>query len=76
MVEVTKSQWGQLVPTKLTKNESTELKSRNKFLACMFLAGVERKIYGKLINDLNNAYLTGHKNYPVSVEAAMTMLSH
>ena len=75
-VEVTESQWGQLVPTELAKNENDESISRNKFLACVFLAGVDKKSYGKLINELNNAYLTGQKNYPVTVEGAVTLLSH
>ena len=72
MVDVAESQWGMLVPTKVASNKET----RNKFLACTFLAGVDQKKYGKLVNDLNNAYLAGHKNYPITVEAAMTMLSH
>ena len=58
MVDVAKSQWGMLVPTKVASNKET----RNKFLACTFLAGVDQKKYGKLVNDLNNAYLAGQKN--------------
>lgn len=45
-------------------------------VACTFLAGVDRKKHGKVINELNNAHLTGQKNCPKTVEGAMVMLSH
>ena len=71
-VDVAETQWGMLVPTKIGNNKS----ERDKFLACTFLAGVDRKKFGKPVNELNNAYLAGQKNYPSTVEAAVTMLSH
>ena len=71
-VDITESQWGLIVPTKI----STDKKTRDKFLACTFLAGVDRKKYGRVTSQLNNAYLAGQKNYPTTVEGAMTMLSH
>ena len=74
--EVAESQWGLLVPTKKTSKTSDQQKNRDKFLTCMFLAGVDQKRYGKMINELNNAYLAGQKNYPTTVEGATTMLSH
>ena len=72
MVEVAESQWGDIVPTNIGNDKST----RDKFLACVFIAGVNPRKYGKLINELNNAYLSGSNNYPKSVEGAVTMLSH
>ena len=49
---------------------------RNKFLACAFLAGVDHKKCGEVVNDLNNAHLTGQQNYPTMAEAAVMMLSN
>ena len=72
MVEVAESQWGDIVPTKIGDDKNT----RDKFLACVFIAGVNQKKFGKLINELNNAYLSGSNNYPKSVVGAVTMLSH
>jgi hypothetical protein len=50
--------------------------SRDKFISCVFLAGVDTKKYGKLKTELNNAYAVGQNNYPKMVESAVTMLSH
>ena len=72
MVDVTESQWGMMVPTKIGTDKDT----RNKFLACVFIAGVDCKKYGKLINELNNQYLSGQNNYPTTLEGALTMVSH
>ena len=71
-MEVKESQWGMMVPTKIGSDKTT----KNKFLACVFLAGVDQKKYGKMINELNNAYLAGQNNYPTGVEGTLTMLSH
>jgi hypothetical protein len=51
-VVVTESQWGTLVPT---ANEMDEKTSRDKFINCVFLAGVNTKKYGRLKTELNNA---------------------
>ena len=37
---------------------------------------MDTKKYGKLKAGLNNAHVAGEKNYPKTVESAMTMLSH
>ena len=56
-VEVTERVWGPLITAKM-KGKSTEeqKKAREKFLACMFLASVDRKLYKKPIDDLNNDF--------------------
>jgi hypothetical protein len=56
--------------------ETNEKTSRDKFITCAFLAGVDTKKYGKLKTALNNAYVAGQNNYPKTVESAVTMLSH
>ena len=75
-VDVAESQWGILVPTAAATNETDEKTSRDKFITCIFLAGVDTKKYGKLKTELNNAYVAGQNNYPKMVESAVTMLSH
>ena len=71
-VDVAETQWGVSVPTKIGSNKAT----RDKFLACTFLAGVDQKKHGKVVNELNNTCLTGQNNHPTMVEGAVMMLSH
>jgi hypothetical protein len=75
-VDVAESQWGTLVPTAAATNETNEKRSRDKFITCVFLAGVDTKKYGRLKTELNNAYVGEQNNYPKTVESAVTMLSH
>ena len=86
VVEIIECQWGDMYPMKLAMKESgyddkskrddIVQKCRNKTLACLFLNGANRKYYSKCIDELNNAYLSGHNNYPKSAEEAMTYLSY
>jgi hypothetical protein len=64
------------VPTVAATNETTEKTSRDKFITCVFLAGVDTKKYGRSKTELNNAYVAGQNNHPKTVESAVTMLSH
>ena len=53
-VDVAESQWGTLVLTvAATTNETDEKTSRDKFITCPFLAGVDTT------TELNNAYVAG-----------------
>jgi hypothetical protein len=54
-VDVGESQWGTPVPTAAATNETNEKTSRDKFITCLFLAGVDSKKYGRLTTKLNNA---------------------
>jgi hypothetical protein len=65
-----------VVPTAAATNETDEKTSRDKFITCVFLAGVDTKKYGRLKTKLNNAYVAGQNNYPKRVESAVTMLAH
>jgi hypothetical protein len=56
-VDVAESQWGALVPTAAATNETDEKTSRDKFMTCIFLAGVDTKKYGRLEMELNNTYV-------------------
>jgi hypothetical protein len=73
---VAESQWGTLAPAGAATNETNEKTSRDKFITCVFLAGVDTKKYGRLKTKLNNAYVAGQNKYPKTVESAVTMLSH
>jgi hypothetical protein len=73
---VAESQWGTLVPAAAATNETNEKTSRDKFITCVFLAGVDTKKYGRLKTELNNAYVAGQNNYLKTVESAVIMLSH
>jgi hypothetical protein len=64
------------VPTAAATNGTNEKTSRDKFITCTFLAGVDKKKCGKLKTELNNAYVAGQNNYPKMVESAVTMLSN
>jgi Zinc knuckle len=41
-----------------------------------FLKGLDRKSYGKLLEDLSNTYISGKDNYPVTLEAALSLVSN
>jgi len=76
-LEVTEDVWGQLIPNKMKgKPVSEQEKARNKYLACVFLAGVDKSKYGKAVDDLNNDFLLGAVSYPEDVPSMMTLLSN
>jgi hypothetical protein len=72
-VNVAEFPWGTLVPMAAATSEKM---SRDKFITCAFLAGMDTKKYGRLKTELNNAYVAGQSNYPKMVESSMTMPSH
>jgi hypothetical protein len=52
------------VPTAAATIETDEKTSRDKFITCILLAGVDTKKYGRLKTELNNAYVAEQNNYP------------
>ena len=74
--KVMESQWGKFHPTKGLTDDDDKKKARDKLLAMIFLAGADKKRYGRLIEDLNNAYLAKKGNYPESMESTLTLLTH
>ena len=56
-VDVAESQWGTPVGTAAATNETDERRSRDEFITCVFLVGVDTKKYGRLKTKLNNAYV-------------------
>jgi hypothetical protein len=76
------SVWGPLIPTrglKLNKNQqptATEMKSRNKFLACLFLANSDRARFKSVIDDLANDHQLGKNSYPEDVPGMLQLLTN
>jgi hypothetical protein len=50
------------VPTAAATNERDERTSRDKFIACFFLAGVGTNKCGKLKTGFNNLYVARQNN--------------
>ncbi len=62
--------------TEMVLADEGEIKlARNKFLACIFLAGVDRTRYKDAIDELNNDYMRHGKEYPKDVQGMMEWLS-
>ena len=86
IVDIVEGQWGTLAPLTIaekdtdyqdaTKKNGVIKACRNKYLACVFIKGCNWNMYGTCVNDLNNSYLSGQNNYPVSIEAAVNYLSN
>jgi hypothetical protein len=76
-LESTEEVWGELIPRKF-KGQASELqeKGKHKFLACLFLAGVDRERYKKVIDDLNNDFIVGKISYPEDVPGMLNLLTH
>jgi Zinc knuckle len=76
-VEATEAMWGKLTPAKLKGQATgTQDAGRDKFLACLFLAGVNRHHYKDVIDELNNDFLLEKVNYPKDVPTMLAMLSN
>jgi hypothetical protein len=50
--------------------------SREEYLACAFLLGADRKRYGKLMEDTENAYIQKDDKYPKTLVEAYNLLIH
>jgi hypothetical protein len=76
--EVIEEQWGKFYPEKLAVSASDVDKNiaRDKYLSMIFLARADKARFGTLIEDLNNSYLAGNDQYPVSLDGTLTLLSH
>ena len=55
-------------------DEDTINKARNQFVACVFLAGVDRDRCKDAIDEMNNDFLRHGKEYPGDVSAMVTWL--
>jgi hypothetical protein len=76
--EVIEAQWGVFAPPKLVKddrNDDEKDAARDRIMSMIFLAGADKKRYGKLLDDLNNSYLAGTDKYPKSIDSTLTLLA-
>ena len=58
-----------------TKCQAVTDECNKKFLACLFMHGVNGKSHENCVNELNNMHLSGGDWHPKSAEAAMTHMS-
>ena len=55
-------------------DEADIQKARDQFIACLFLAGVDRKRYKDAIDEMNNDFMRHGKEYPGDVSSMLTWL--
>ena len=75
-VESTEEVWGELYPRNVSGEniEQVQKPARDGFLACLFLAGVDRKRYKSVIDDLSNDFILGKVSYPKDVPGMLNLL--
>jgi Zinc knuckle len=74
---VVEAQWGSYMPPTLAGiTDDDKAASREQMLAMTFLAGADKRRFGSMLEELNNAYLAKNDKYPKSVESTLTLLSH
>jgi hypothetical protein len=75
-LESTEQVWGELIPRKYNEQDLDQIQkpARDQFLACLFLAGVDRDRYRAVIDDLNNEFILGKVNYPKDVPSMLKYL--
>jgi hypothetical protein len=69
-------QWKDKVIEWKSNQSVNDKKSRDKFLACLFLACTDRERYKEVIDDLGNDYSLGNINYPEDVSGMVSLLSN
>ena len=86
-LEATQNKWGLLIPTKYNRPPPTEEEGgaenyeapeiwHNRVLACLFLAGVNRKRHKSSIDALHNDFQLGKISYPQDIPSMMAYLSN
>ena len=75
--QATEALWGELIPMKLKgKATAVQDKGKNQYLACLFLAGVDRARFKQTLDDLHNDFQLGKVSYPEDVPSMMNYLSN
>jgi hypothetical protein len=76
-LESTEEVWGKLIPFESAQKDPKEQNTeRDKFLACLFLAGVDRDRYKRVIDELNNEFILGKVHYPEDVPSMLKYLTN
>ena len=60
----------------ITMDEAERKKTRNKYLACVFIARANQQKYWDCIAELNNSYLSGNNKYPEAPSIALELLNN
>jgi hypothetical protein len=74
--DVIVEQWGEFYPPSKVSKKGDKEAANNQLLAVLFISGVDKRRYGKYIDELNNSFLTGKDQYPRDVDTALTQLLH
>lgn len=56
------------------KNNWVEKKTNEIYLAACFILGADRKICGKLLEDLHNQHIKGYDDYLKTIDKAYALL--
>ena len=62
--------------TTITKEVTNAKDVRSQYIAMNFLKGLDRKRFGRMLDDLTNSYISGKNNYPATLEAAFSYVSN
>jgi hypothetical protein len=76
-LESTEKVWGPLIPSMMKGKALTDQdKARDKFLACLFLNGVDRERFQQVVNNLNNDFIRRKISYPEDAAGMLHLLSN
>jgi hypothetical protein len=76
LAEVSDEIHGLVVPTKIMTQETDRDKASEKYRVMIFLCGLDKIRYGKLLDELHNAYLAKTDKYPSTMDDAVTLFSN
>jgi len=82
LMEMVERAYGELAPAVLAEKdqaykrdaEGMTTAEQNKMLACMFLDGADKTMFGYLMKNMGNDYALGNDTYPEDVESALQVL--
>jgi len=82
LVEIVERTYGSIAPAEIAKkdnnykNETDKVlaRERERMLACMFMDGADKKVYGLLLKKLQDDYSLGDEKYPEDMQEALQVL--
>ena len=76
LAEVSDEIHGLVIPDKIMIDETDRTKASDKYRVMVFLCGLDRTRYGKLLDELHNSYLAKTDKYPDTLDDAVTLFSN
>jgi len=74
-LEVSNEHWGgNLVPANTPNKDKDKATANARLVSMIFLDGSDPKRFGKLKNNLHNAFISGTDNYPETLEDVLELL--